>query len=270
MYSRYGKIPSRIAVNYIKQLAPDVNDEVAQHLYDERIRLFEILDICLDMSTYLLVLSLRATSKIDQRAHLHIDEDLVGYGRAAMQEMLVIRVREFFQAEKDEPTKFKFNEFHQTLREMGIAAYPMPNLETNNAIARIIKRRRFYSSKRSKDKKESSLAKNRLHTLDLIIAMSYIAKVEENLHSGKAFNPFERLLNDELEADGPLTLCNVYEVVTGQDYEILNYSKVLETLPGGLQVVDGDYEYTPEFAAYQLKARKELERIRVKVEEIIK
>lgn len=269
MYSRYGKAPARIAANYIRKLVPDVDDRTAKRLYGERIRLFEILDVCLDVSTYLLVLSLRATSKIDQRAHLHVDEDLVGYGRAAMQEMLVIRVREFFQAIKDEPDKFRLHGFHQTLHEMGIQHYPMPNLETNNAIARIIRRRNFYSAKRSTDKKESSLEKNRLYTLDLITAMSYMAKVEENLHGGKAFDPFERLLNDELEADRPLVLCSVYEVVTGQNYEVLNYSQVLETLPGGDQVVDGDYEDTPGFIAYQSKAKKELQRIRNKVEKII-
>lgn len=272
MYTKYTKPPARtrIAENYIKELIPGVDDGTARVLYEERIRLFEILDVCLDMSTYLLVLSLRATSKIDQRGHLHVNDHPIGYSRAAMQEMLVIRVRDFFQVKKDKPDEFRFQGFHQVLYEMGLVNYPMPNLETNNAIARIIKRRNFYSSKRSTDKNESSLEKNRIHALDLITAVSYMSKVEEHLHKGKAFDPFERLLNDELGADRPLVLRDVYEVVTGQDHEVLNYSEVLETLPNGDQVVDGDYEDTPGFTAYQSRAKKELQRIKLKVEKIIR
>jgi hypothetical protein len=102
--------------------------------------------------------------------------------------------------------------------------------------------------------------------------MSYIAKVEENLYrtnESKTLNPFEVLLNDEV-GDRNQVLCGVYEVVAGQDYEVLNYTKVLETLPNGNRVVDGEYEDTPEFSAYEKRATKELQRIREKVERILR
>ncbi len=215
MYTRYAKAPACYAQKYVEEmkedLSLDIDDRAAKKLHEERYRYFEILNICVDMSMYLLVLSLRATSKIDKRAHLHVNDGLVGYGRAAMQEMLVIRLRELFQAEKDEPERFRFHGFHQALRELSGAVYPMPNIETNNAIARIIRRRNFYSAHHGDGKKEHSFTKNRLHTLDLLTAVTYIAKVEENLYGGKTFDPFERLLNDEL-ADELQVLCGVYEI----------------------------------------------------------
>lgn len=268
MYARFGKASAWEAQKYAELFISGLDPRAARKLYSERIRLFEILEVSLDMGIYLLVLSLRATSKIDRRAHLHVEDNLVGYGRVAMQEMLVIRLRDLFQAEKDNPEKFKFHGFHQTLYDLG-KPYPRPNLETNNAIARIIKRRNFYFAKYSTNTKESSLERNRLRSLDLITALSYISKVEENLHGLKDFDPFERLLNDELEVDSALVLCCVYEVVTGQDYEVLHYTKVLETHPSGLKIVDGDYEDTPGFTAYELKAKKELQKIRVRVQKIV-
>ena len=279
MYSRYGKTSARHAQKYAELFISGLDAKTARRLYDERIRLFEILDVSLDLGIYLLVLSLRATSKIDQRAHLHVEQDLVGYGRAAMQEMLVIRLRELFHAVKDKPEEFRFNGFHQTLCKLG-KPYPKPNLETNNAIARIIKRRNFYSAHHHDGKKEYSYEKNRLRSLDLITALSYISKVEESRHGLKDFDPFERLLNEELGVDSILALCGVYEVVTGQSYEVFNPALTSPPLPNGLkmtfgpppddvELLDGDYEDTPEFLAYEHKAKKELQRIRLRVNKII-
>ncbi len=79
--------------------------------------------------------------------------------------------------------------------------------------------------------RESIHTKRIAFALDLITAVLYIGKIEGNFHGSKNFDPFERLLNDELDVDRPLVLCNVYETITGQDYEVLNHSKVLKTFP---------------------------------------
>lgn len=246
------KTTNRDRINTVRQwdFIPDVDDRMAVRLYDERILLLEILDVSIDMCYYLLVLSLRATKKIDEHLILAGNDSLLGYSRAAMQEMLVIRIRELFSAKKDDLEGFELHGFHKTLLELGVW-YPMPNIKTNNIIARIIHRRRFYSAHHKDGKKDYSFTQNRLRAHDLITAMLYFSKVEESLRKTKDFDPFEILLNDELGRDGPLVWDGVYETVTGHPPYTL---------------VGNDDINTLEFEAYLQKARQELRKVQIKIQ----
>jgi len=248
MYTFYFKAPPKISKNWIRDLSPVVDDDVAMLLYSERIRFLEIFVTSMDLCCYLLVLSLRNTTKIDSRSHLSLGDSLMTYSREAMREMLVIRLRDLFDAKKNKPDEFHFHGFHKTLKDMKIHKYLLPTLEVNNSAASIIKRRNFYSSKHTTDEKGYSFKRERFKIDDLVRVMLYISKVESALHGNREYDVFERLLNDELEADRPLVWDYTYEILTGL----------------GAYELNGDHVNTPEFDVYKNQATKELQKLRLK------
>ncbi len=247
---RYTSPPRRIRIGFVRNwdFIPPVDDAMALRIYDERGRFVEIITESIDRCCFIIVMSLKSTKRLDHR-YVAFSDSLLNHGLEAMREMVVIRIRDLFSAETNNLDKFKFHGFHDIVKSLGIE-YPMPNMETNNSIARIIKRRQFYSAKRTHDNSNYSESKNRLHAYDLLIALSYISKVEESLRQLQDFDPFEILLNDTLDRDGPLFWNSVYETVTGRDSYIH---------------VGDDYINTDEFNEYLLNAHKELFAIRKRV-----
>lgn len=119
------------------------------------------------------------------------------------------------------------------------------------------------------EKGKHSFERNRLLSIDLVTAVAYIAKVESSLYGGEIFNPFERLLNDELDVDRPMVLCSVYETVTGENTKPLFLMRYERLLQVETRIVDGDYEDTPGFISYQYKAKNELLRFTSKINSLL-